>query len=60
MRLGLANRTLAHAATRVAVSSEPTLPLLSESAQCIATVTGNPVRPEVLMGQAVKAVHGLG
>ena len=59
VRLGLANRSLARAATRIAVSSESTLPLLSESARNAAVVTGNPVRPEVLAGQADKAIEAL-
>jgi UDP-N-acetylglucosamine--N-acetylmuramyl-(pentapeptide) pyrophosphoryl-undecaprenol N-acetylglucosamine transferase len=60
VRLGHANRALARAATRVAVSSESTLPLLPESARGTASVTGNPVRPEVLTGQADEAVDALG
>ncbi|MGW4803899.1 UDP-N-acetylglucosamine--N-acetylmuramyl-(pentapeptide) pyrophosphoryl-undecaprenol N-acetylglucosamine transferase [Kitasatospora sp. NPDC004272] len=59
VRLGLANRVLARAATRVAVSSESTLPLLPKSARPTAAVTGNPVRPAVLAGQADKAVSAL-
>ncbi|MEV7505739.1 glycosyltransferase, partial [Streptomyces sp. NPDC093018] len=60
VRLGLANRKLASAAARICVSSDSTLGLLSESARAIAVVTGNPVRPEVLSGQADKAVQALG
>ncbi|MEU9478645.1 UDP-N-acetylglucosamine--N-acetylmuramyl-(pentapeptide) pyrophosphoryl-undecaprenol N-acetylglucosamine transferase [Streptomyces sp. NPDC048191] len=60
VRLGLANRRLAASAARICVSSESTLPLLSESARAIAVVTGNPVRPEVLSGQAERAVQALG
>ncbi|WNI19615.1 UDP-N-acetylglucosamine--N-acetylmuramyl-(pentapeptide) pyrophosphoryl-undecaprenol N-acetylglucosamine transferase [Actinacidiphila sp. ITFR-21] len=60
VRLDLANRSLAHRATRVAVSSEETLPLLAASARATAEVTGNPVRPEILSGQADKAVLSLG
>ncbi|MFI1604589.1 UDP-N-acetylglucosamine--N-acetylmuramyl-(pentapeptide) pyrophosphoryl-undecaprenol N-acetylglucosamine transferase [Streptomyces griseofuscus] len=60
VRLGLANRKLASAAARICVSSESTLGLLSESARAIAVVTGDPVRPEVLSGQADKAVQALG
>ncbi|MCX5083904.1 glycosyltransferase [Streptomyces sp. NBC_00401] len=59
VRLGLANKTLAGAATRVAVSSETTLQLLPESVRASAAVTGNPVRPEVFTGQAEKAVEAL-
>ena len=57
VRLGLANRTPARAVTCVAVSSESTVRLLPESARVNAVVTGNPVRPEVLCGQADKAIH---
>jgi UDP-N-acetylglucosamine--N-acetylmuramyl-(pentapeptide) pyrophosphoryl-undecaprenol N-acetylglucosamine transferase len=60
VRLGLANRTLARAATRIAVSSESTLPLLPESVRNSAVVTGNPVRPEVLTGEPDKAISALG
>ncbi|MEV5873500.1 UDP-N-acetylglucosamine--N-acetylmuramyl-(pentapeptide) pyrophosphoryl-undecaprenol N-acetylglucosamine transferase [Streptomyces sp. NPDC052101] len=60
VRLGLANRALARAATRVAVSSESTLPLLPDSVRASAVVTGNPVRPEVLTGQPDKAISALG
>jgi len=60
VRLGLANRRLAGSATRIAVSSESSLPLLPESVRGIAVVTGNPVRPEVLAGHPDKAVQGLG
>ncbi|WP_208636884.1 UDP-N-acetylglucosamine--N-acetylmuramyl-(pentapeptide) pyrophosphoryl-undecaprenol N-acetylglucosamine transferase [Streptomyces swartbergensis] len=60
VRLGLANRKLAGSATRIAVSSESTIPLLPEEARRIAVVTGNPVRPEVLSGHADKAVEALG
>lgn len=60
VRLGLANKTLAGAASGVAVSSESTLPLLPESVRRSAVVTGNPVRPEVLTGQGDKAIEALG
>jgi UDP-N-acetylglucosamine--N-acetylmuramyl-(pentapeptide) pyrophosphoryl-undecaprenol N-acetylglucosamine transferase len=60
VRLGLANRALARAATQVAVSSESTLPLLPDSARAAAIATGNPVRPEVLTGHADKAISALG
>jgi UDP-N-acetylglucosamine--N-acetylmuramyl-(pentapeptide) pyrophosphoryl-undecaprenol N-acetylglucosamine transferase len=59
VRLGLANKTLAGAATRVAVSSESTVPLLPEAVRASTVVTGNPVRPEVFAGQADKAVEAL-
>ncbi|MEV6833457.1 UDP-N-acetylglucosamine--N-acetylmuramyl-(pentapeptide) pyrophosphoryl-undecaprenol N-acetylglucosamine transferase [Streptomyces sp. NPDC051133] len=60
VKLGLANRKLAASAARICVSSESTLELLSESARSVAVVTGNPVRPEVLSGQADRAVQALG
>ncbi|MFD9630329.1 UDP-N-acetylglucosamine--N-acetylmuramyl-(pentapeptide) pyrophosphoryl-undecaprenol N-acetylglucosamine transferase [Streptomyces violascens] len=60
VRLGLANKALAGAATRIAVSSESTLELLPESVRGAAVVTGNPVRPEVFSGQADKAITALG
>lgn len=60
VRLGLANRVLSKVATRVAVSSDSTLGLLSGSVRQSAVVTGNPVRPELLAGHADKAVEGLG
>lgn len=60
VRLGLANRKLAGSATRIAVSSESTLPLLSEDVWPSAVVTGNPVRPEVLSGHPDKAIAALG
>ncbi|WP_344469669.1 UDP-N-acetylglucosamine--N-acetylmuramyl-(pentapeptide) pyrophosphoryl-undecaprenol N-acetylglucosamine transferase [Kitasatospora kazusensis] len=60
VRLGLANRALTRAAARVAVSSESTLELLTDSARRVAVVTGNPVRPEVFSGHPDKAVQALG
>ncbi|MFD9124887.1 glycosyltransferase [Kitasatospora sp. NPDC059571] len=60
VRLGLANRVLARTAARVALSSESTVPLLSESARGRAVVTGNPVRPEVFTGRPEKAFEALG
>ncbi|WP_042373886.1 UDP-N-acetylglucosamine--N-acetylmuramyl-(pentapeptide) pyrophosphoryl-undecaprenol N-acetylglucosamine transferase [Streptacidiphilus neutrinimicus] len=60
VRLGLANRSLARAAARFAVSSEATLELLPEQVRATAVVTGNPVRAEVLTGHAEKAVESLG
>ncbi|MCA1218295.1 UDP-N-acetylglucosamine--N-acetylmuramyl-(pentapeptide) pyrophosphoryl-undecaprenol N-acetylglucosamine transferase [Streptomyces sp. 8L] len=60
VKLGLANRKLAGSATRIALSSESSLPLLPESVRHAAVVTGNPVRPEVLAGQPDRAVSLLG
>lgn len=60
VRLGLANRQLAGSATRIAVSSESTLALLPAEARSLGVVTGNPVRPQVLSGQGLKAIEALG
>ncbi|MFI9781373.1 UDP-N-acetylglucosamine--N-acetylmuramyl-(pentapeptide) pyrophosphoryl-undecaprenol N-acetylglucosamine transferase [Streptomyces sp. NPDC051956] len=60
VRLGLANRKLSASATRIALSSESSLALLPETVRASAVVTGNPVRPEVLTGNADKAVAALG
>ncbi|RKS09175.1 UDP-N-acetylglucosamine-N-acetylmuramylpentapeptide N-acetylglucosamine transferase [Nocardiopsis sp. Huas11] len=60
VRLGLANKVLARVAARVAVSSPSTLALLPDGAREHAAVTGNPVRPEVLTGQADLGAKGLG
>lgn len=60
VRLGLANKALARVAARVAVSSEASLALLPDSARRSAVVTGNPVRTEVLSGDADKAIAALG
>ncbi len=59
VRLGLANRKLAGSATRIAVSSESTVPLLPEAVRGTAVVTGNPIRPEVLAGHPDQAVEAL-
>ncbi|GAA4938136.1 undecaprenyldiphospho-muramoylpentapeptide beta-N-acetylglucosaminyltransferase [Streptomonospora halophila] len=58
--LGLANRLLARAGARMAVTSESTLKLLPGSARGSAVVTGNPVRPAVLEGRAERGAEGLG
>ncbi|OOC55151.1 MULTISPECIES: UDP-N-acetylglucosamine--N-acetylmuramyl-(pentapeptide) pyrophosphoryl-undecaprenol N-acetylglucosamine transferase [Nocardiopsis] len=60
VRLGLANKVLARVSARVAVSSPSTIELLPGSARARASVTGNPVRPEVLSGQADRAAEELG
>ncbi|MGW0857070.1 UDP-N-acetylglucosamine--N-acetylmuramyl-(pentapeptide) pyrophosphoryl-undecaprenol N-acetylglucosamine transferase [Streptomyces sp. NPDC002690] len=60
VRLGLANRGLARAATAFAVSSESTLDLLPTRARANAVVTGNPIRPEILSGHAQRAADLLG
>ncbi|WP_330230281.1 UDP-N-acetylglucosamine--N-acetylmuramyl-(pentapeptide) pyrophosphoryl-undecaprenol N-acetylglucosamine transferase [Nocardia sp. NBC_00508] len=60
VRLGLANRVLARLATRVALSSESSLPLLPRRAVAKSAFTGNPVRPELFDGDADKAIAALG
>ncbi|MCX5441311.1 glycosyltransferase [Streptomyces sp. NBC_00063] len=60
VRLGLANRKLAGSATRIALSSESSLALLPQAVRATAVVTGNPVRPEVLTGNADKAITTMG
>ncbi len=60
VRLGLANKVLARAGAQIAVSAQSSLALLPEGSQDTAVVTGNPVRPEVLTGQADFAAKGLG
>ena len=60
VRLGLANKVLARAGAQIAVSAESSLGLLPEGSQGDAVVTGNPVRPEVLTGQAELGAKGLG
>lgn len=60
VRLGLANRVVARSATRMALSSASTLPLLPASARATAVVTGNPVRPEMLRGRSEAALGALG
>ena len=60
VRLGLANKVLARAGAQIAVSAKSSVALLPESSQADAVVTGNPVRPEVLSGQAHLAPKGLG
>ncbi|WP_329562331.1 UDP-N-acetylglucosamine--N-acetylmuramyl-(pentapeptide) pyrophosphoryl-undecaprenol N-acetylglucosamine transferase [Kitasatospora sp. NBC_01266] len=60
VRLGLANRGLARAASCFAVSSASTLEFLPEAARGTAVVTGNPVRPQLLAGRAEGAIEVLG
>jgi len=60
VRLGLANRVLARLAARVALSSASSLDLLPASVRRDAVVTGNPVRPELLSGDAEGAIKSLG
>lgn len=60
VRLGLANRLLARLARTFAVSSASTLPLLPRRARGRAALVGNPIRPELLAGEAERAVSALG
>ncbi|WP_017587087.1 UDP-N-acetylglucosamine--N-acetylmuramyl-(pentapeptide) pyrophosphoryl-undecaprenol N-acetylglucosamine transferase [Nocardiopsis ganjiahuensis] len=60
VRLGLANKVLARAGAQIAVSAKSSVALLPEGSQDTAVVTGNPVRPEVLTGQADLGAKGLG
>ncbi|MFD7084577.1 glycosyltransferase [Streptomyces sp. NPDC059918] len=60
VRLGLANRKLARSAAWIAVSSDASVRLLPVEVRARAVVTGNPVRPEVLAGDADAAVRALG
>jgi UDP-N-acetylglucosamine--N-acetylmuramyl-(pentapeptide) pyrophosphoryl-undecaprenol N-acetylglucosamine transferase len=59
--LGLANRILARFATRILLSHESSLDHLSPQARDRAVVTGNPVRPAMLRGEASRgyAAYGL-
>lgn len=59
VRLGLANRMLVRLATRTALSSESSVPLLPARAGGRAEVTGNPVRPELFQGEAGRARKAL-
>ncbi|GAA2916371.1 UDP-N-acetylglucosamine--N-acetylmuramyl-(pentapeptide) pyrophosphoryl-undecaprenol N-acetylglucosamine transferase [Actinoplanes cyaneus] len=59
--LGLANRILARLATRILLSHEASLDHLPPQARTRAVVTGNPVRPAMLHGDAARgfAAYGL-
>ncbi|GAB1646872.1 UDP-N-acetylglucosamine--N-acetylmuramyl-(pentapeptide) pyrophosphoryl-undecaprenol N-acetylglucosamine transferase [Krasilnikovia sp. MM14-A1259] len=61
LSLGLANRILARVATRILLSHEASLKHLPAPSRRRAVVTGNPVRPAVLRGDAAKgfAAYGL-
>lgn len=60
VRLGLANRILARVAAGVAVSNTSSLELLPDAVRASAEVTGNPVRAQMLTGQADRAMKSLG
>ena len=58
--LGLANRILARFATRILLSHEASLEHLPPQARGRAVVTGNPIRPAVLSGNAAKGLAAYG
>ncbi|WP_435592794.1 UDP-N-acetylglucosamine--N-acetylmuramyl-(pentapeptide) pyrophosphoryl-undecaprenol N-acetylglucosamine transferase [Nocardia sp. bgisy118] len=58
--LGLANRALANAATRIALTSEASIALLSPRARARAVVTGNPIRASIMGGDPVRARSEVG
>jgi UDP-N-acetylglucosamine--N-acetylmuramyl-(pentapeptide) pyrophosphoryl-undecaprenol N-acetylglucosamine transferase len=56
LAIGLANRILAHAATRILLSHEASLDHLPARARRRAVVTGNPIRPAVLNGSPARGL----
>ncbi|MGH3841091.1 MAG: UDP-N-acetylglucosamine--N-acetylmuramyl-(pentapeptide) pyrophosphoryl-undecaprenol N-acetylglucosamine transferase [Pseudonocardiaceae bacterium] len=58
-RLGLANRLLMRRATAIALSSPTSVELLPETLRGRAVVTGNPIRVELLGGEAGRAITAL-
>jgi UDP-N-acetylglucosamine--N-acetylmuramyl-(pentapeptide) pyrophosphoryl-undecaprenol N-acetylglucosamine transferase len=59
-RLGLANRILLPRATTIALSSSTSVELLAPAVRSRAVVTGNPIRVELLDGDADRGVKALG
>jgi UDP-N-acetylglucosamine--N-acetylmuramyl-(pentapeptide) pyrophosphoryl-undecaprenol N-acetylglucosamine transferase len=59
-RLGLANRLLMRRATAIALSSPSSVELLPAGVRPRAVVTGNPIRAELLTGDARRGVEALG
>ena len=59
-RLGLANRILLRRATAIALSSPTSVELLPAAVRPRAVVTGNPIRVELLGGDADRGVKALG
>jgi UDP-N-acetylglucosamine--N-acetylmuramyl-(pentapeptide) pyrophosphoryl-undecaprenol N-acetylglucosamine transferase len=59
-RLGLANRILLRRATTIALSSPTSVDLLPPAVRPRAVVTGNPIRVELLDGDADRGVKALG
>jgi UDP-N-acetylglucosamine--N-acetylmuramyl-(pentapeptide) pyrophosphoryl-undecaprenol N-acetylglucosamine transferase len=58
--IGLANKVNALFATRITLSFEQTAAWLSGAERCKSVVTGNPVRPEVVAGDRLRALEFLG
>ncbi|HSZ31602.1 MAG TPA: UDP-N-acetylglucosamine--N-acetylmuramyl-(pentapeptide) pyrophosphoryl-undecaprenol N-acetylglucosamine transferase [Pseudonocardiaceae bacterium] len=58
-RLGLANRLLMRRATAIALSSPSSVELLPAAVRPRAVVTGNPIRAELLTGDARRGVQAL-
>jgi UDP-N-acetylglucosamine--N-acetylmuramyl-(pentapeptide) pyrophosphoryl-undecaprenol N-acetylglucosamine transferase len=56
LAVGLANRILAHAATRILLSHDASLDHLPARARRRAVVTGNPIRPAVLNGSPARGL----
>ncbi|HKS51387.1 MAG TPA: UDP-N-acetylglucosamine--N-acetylmuramyl-(pentapeptide) pyrophosphoryl-undecaprenol N-acetylglucosamine transferase [Pseudonocardiaceae bacterium] len=59
-RLGLANRILLRRATAIALSSPTSVDLLPAAVRPRAVVTGNPIRVELLDGDADRGIKALG
>jgi UDP-N-acetylglucosamine--N-acetylmuramyl-(pentapeptide) pyrophosphoryl-undecaprenol N-acetylglucosamine transferase len=60
VQFGLANRLCAPAATRIALATELSLDSMRPAWRDKATVTGNPIRPEVLEGDAARGAERFG
>jgi len=58
--LGLANRILAKVATRILLSHDASLESLPPKARARAAVTGNPIRPQILAGDAHRGLAAFG
>jgi UDP-N-acetylglucosamine--N-acetylmuramyl-(pentapeptide) pyrophosphoryl-undecaprenol N-acetylglucosamine transferase len=60
VQFGLANRLCAPAATRIALATELSHDSMRPAWKAKSTVTGNPIRPEVLEGDADRAAQRFG
>jgi UDP-N-acetylglucosamine--N-acetylmuramyl-(pentapeptide) pyrophosphoryl-undecaprenol N-acetylglucosamine transferase len=60
VQFGLANRLCAPAATRIALANELSYESMRPKWKAKSTVTGNPIRPEVLEGDAKRAAERFG